>query len=202
MIQLLVVDDYPDQVEAILSILPLEELGIGEAFRAYSGMEALEVLRRTPVDIVITDIKMPGMSGLELISRIRETSGSTKCILLSGYAEFEYAKQAITLQTSYYLTKPVLTAELISIMRSVIASLKAEWEEISSRQRALRTFQEHLPLLRGELLNQLLLDKRIPPAILEEKLHMLELPFALQDRVYLLLVRLEEDFAELDDYDL
>jgi two-component system response regulator YesN len=199
---LLIVDDYPDQVESIATTIPFEELGIEEVYKSYSGVEALETMKSYPIDIVITDITMPGMSGLELIEKIRETSKSTKCILLSGYADFEFAQKAIILQTSYYLTKPVVTNELISILKNVTAALKSEWEEISSYQRAEYTFRENLPLLKRELLNQLLQDKRLSKGALTNKMQMLKLPFQCGDQICMCIIRLEDEFSEFDESDL
>lgn len=202
MFHLLIVDDYPDQVESIASTIPFEELGIGEIYKAYSGVEALEIVKRCAIDIVITDIRMPGMSGLELMKRIREGSKTTKCIFLSGHAEFDYAKQAIELQSSYYLLKPVATDELIRTLTSVISDLHAEWKDIASHQRAIYTLREHLSLLSGELLNHLLQDRRYPKGVIANKMKMLDLPFQIGDRIGMFIVRLEDGFDELDDYDL
>ncbi|WP_277566081.1 response regulator [Cohnella ginsengisoli] len=202
MFHLLIVDDYPDQVESIAATIPLEELGIGEVYKAFSGAEALDMAKRCTVDIVITDILMPGMSGLELVKKIREGSKTTKCIFLSGHADFDYAKQAIELQSSHYLLKPVETDELIRTLTGVVAELHAEWQEIASRRRAVNTLREHLPLLGGELLNHLLQDRRYPRGVIADKMKMLDLPFASGDRVGMFIVRMEDGFDDFDDYDL
>ncbi|MFD2332579.1 response regulator [Cohnella sp. GCM10020058] len=202
MFHLLIVDDYPDQVESLAAIIPLEDLGIGEVYKAYSGVEALDILKRCTVDIVITDILMPGMSGLELVKQVREGSKTTKCIFLSGHAEFDYAKQAIELQSSYYLLKPVETDELIRTLTGVVADLHAEWQEVASRRRAENTLRENLPLLGGELLNHLLEDRRYPKGVIASKMKMLDLPFQGGDRVGMFIVRLEDGFDDFDDYDL
>ncbi|MFB9327119.1 response regulator [Paenibacillus aurantiacus] len=202
MFHVLIVDDYPDQVESMVSTIPFEELGIGEVYKAYSGMEALDIVKSCTVDIVITDIRMPGMSGLELLQRIRESSGKTKCIFISGHADFDYAKQAIELQSSHYLLKPVETEELIRTLTSVVAELHAEWEEVASYQRAVHTLREHMSLLSGELLNHLLQDRRYPQAVIARRMGMLDLPFRIGDRTGMFLMRLEDGFDDFDDYDL
>ncbi|WP_438446361.1 response regulator transcription factor [Gorillibacterium sp. sgz5001074] len=202
MFHLLIVDDYPDQVESIASTIPLQELDIGEVYKAYSGMEALEILRSFTVDIVITDIRMPGMSGLELVERIREDNRSAKYIFISGHADFEYAQRAIVLQSSYYLLKPVSTEELVETLRSVVSALHDEWKRISSYQQAVYTLRENMSLLSGELLNHLLQGRRYPKGVMEKKVRMLDLPFRTGDRTGMFIIRLEEEFDELDDYDL
>lgn len=68
---LLIVDDQPDLADDLAAMLPWHTVGIGTVHRAYSAPEALEIVMQHPIDIVITDIRMPGMSGLDLIEHIR-----------------------------------------------------------------------------------------------------------------------------------
>ncbi|QJC51547.1 response regulator [Paenibacillus albicereus] len=202
MFHVLIVDDYPDQVESMVSTIPFENLGIGEVYKAYSGMEALEIVQSCTVDIVITDIRMPGMSGLELLQSIRESSGKTKCIFISGHADFDYAQQAIQLQSSHYLLKPVETEELIRTLAGVVAELHAEWEEVASYRQAEHAFREHMSLLKGELLNHLLQDRRYPQPVIAGRMRRLDLPFRIGDRTGMFLIRLEDGFEGFDDYEL
>lgn len=74
---------------------------------AHNGREALDLFRKEPVDIVVTDVEMPFMSGLELLEEIRRISPRTRCIILSGYDEFEYARKAMKLDVEEYILKPV-----------------------------------------------------------------------------------------------
>lgn len=94
MVQLLLVDDEIHVVERFSSTIDWMSLGIEHVYKAYSGLEALALLEQFSIDIVITDIRMPGMSGLELVGEIRNRWPKTKCILLSGYSDFNYAKEA------------------------------------------------------------------------------------------------------------
>lgn len=87
-----------------------------------TGREALSFLLAHPADVVVTDIRMPGLSGLELISSIREIGRELQIIILSGYGEFAYAQRAIELGVRRFLTKPTNVAELIAALE------EAEWE--------------------------------------------------------------------------
>lgn len=98
MYQLLIVDDQPDLVEDLASNLPWDTVGIETVYQANSGQEALEIMNTTPIDIVITDIHMPGLSGLDLMEQIRASWSNVKCILLSGYNDFEYAKKRCSIK--------------------------------------------------------------------------------------------------------
>ncbi|OUS76423.1 hypothetical protein B1748_12120 [Paenibacillus sp. MY03] len=194
MFQILIVDDHEHLVESLAKSIPWEELNIGQVYKAFSGKEALQVLDTYPIEIVITDIRMPGMSGLELIERIRQKRKRIKCILLSGYSDFEYAKQAILYHTADYILKPADDEEIIACLQRVTESINKEWEEISSHQRTLYTLKENFPKLRDGLLNELLQGRSFPPAVLEQQLESFEIPFAAGDGVTLMIVRMDESF--------
>jgi len=200
--KLLVVDDHPYQVDSIAQTLEQSELQLDTIFKAYSGTEALETMSREPIDIVITDIRMPEMNGIELIERIRAKSKQVKCILLSGYAEFEYAQQALVLQTSKYLMKPVETSELLRTMETVISQLSSERQAEENYRQTLLTLRENLPRMRSDLLQDLLKGKRMPRAELERKLQAYRIPFAVDDPFSLMVVQLEDDLSGYTEYDI
>lgn len=90
---------------------------------ADSGIAALARCQSLPVDVLITDITMPRMSGLELIERLKALDFHPVFIVLSGYSEFEYARRAIQLSVFNYLLKPVNEAELIAMLAQIKAAL-------------------------------------------------------------------------------
>ena len=132
MFQVLIVDDEPAVLEGLAYTMPWEELEVEQVHQASSAAEALKLLNRHHVDIVITDIRMPGMSGLELIQEIRRSWSGVRCIILSGHGEFEYAREAIRMETTDYLLKPIEADELTETVRSVQDKLRAEWEQIGA----------------------------------------------------------------------
>lgn len=199
MFQLLLVDDEESVIEGLSMTIPWEQLEIEAVHKAFSAREALRLMEKHSIDIVITDIRMPGMSGLELIETIRSKWKGVKCILLSGYAEFEYARQALESGTEDYLLKPVEDDEFIRVVRRVQEKLKREWEEANSLQRTLQTVRLHMPLLRTQLLKELLTRSEWDEAGLAVRLKLLELPFAAGDAYALILIRLEEDFRDYDN---
>jgi len=192
--RLLIVDDEVHLVESLAETIPWHEHGIESVYQANSGAEAFEIMRTAGADIVVTDIRMPGMSGLELIRKIRRYWPHTKCVLLSGYSDFEYAKAAMQVQTVDYLLKPVGDDEITEVIDRAVAALQAEGEEAASRQRAEQALREHLPLLRGSWLNDLLLGRRTAEGELEGRLRQYGLQVKAGEPVNLMLVRLEEEF--------
>jgi two-component system, response regulator YesN len=200
--QILLVDDEPYAVDDLAITMPWESLGIETVYKAYSADEALDILRRTPINIMVTDITMPGMSGIELAGVVRRRWKQTKVLLLSGYAEFEYAQQALAHGVSDYLTKPISDEELTRKLQAVIDSIRLEWGMVASYERAVSTFEEHLPLLRNKLLHDLIQGSRSSPEQLAAKLSKLQLPFRDQDRVTLLTIRLEESYHQFTTDDM
>lgn len=198
MAQLLIVDDEAHVVERLSELVPWERIGITAVHKAYSAYEALERLSLQTIDIVITDIRMPGMSGLELSEQIRNKWKRTKCILLSGHAEFEYAKEAILHGTASYLLKPVPDDELLETVSRILQTLREEWNAIISQERIARTLRENLPQLRSTLLSELILGKRYSASDLQDKMAMLGMPDFFGEPFSLLLVRLEKPFYGYD----
>jgi len=198
---ILLVDDEPFAVDDLAMTIDWDRLGIEAVFKAYSGAEALDILGQRPIDIVVTDITMPGMSGLELAAAIRKRWKQTKVILLSGYAEFGYAQQALEIGVSDYLTKPISDEDFMRKLEHVIRTIRSEWQEIASYERAVSIFEEHLPLLRNNLLRDLIQGKKISRDRLASQLAKFQLPFEEGSQVVLLTMRLE-GFHSFSAYDM
>ncbi|MFS0723414.1 response regulator transcription factor [Paenibacillus sp. 1P07SE] len=198
MSRLLFVDDEP----VILNSMVANDwaaIGIESVYKAATGFEAVELMERVAIDIVVTDIRMPGMDGLQLCKYVQEHHPQTKCILLSGYGEFEYAKQAIVYGTANYLLKPVSDEELMDEVVRVKALQQEEWARIGSFERARQTLHAHLPMLRSNLLGDLLTGMRLPQTVLAERLREYELAFEAGAPGHLVLVRLDDSEAAISE---
>jgi len=118
------------QIEAANSRLQVSEM-------AYNGKEALTILEKSDIDIVITDIRMPRMDGLTFVQEAKHINPYAKYFLLSGYSDFEYARRAIKLNVCEYLLKPLDPKELIPILHRTIHELdnerKQQREEAASK---------------------------------------------------------------------
>lgn len=193
---LLIVDDQPDLADDLAAMLPWHTVGIGTVHRAYSAPEALEIVMQHPIDIVITDIRMPGMSGLDLIEHIRMSWKKIRCILLSGYDDFEYARRAMKSRVNDCLLKPVEDRELLDAVSRAVKDIEEQWKEISSLSNALRSVKRNLPILRSHLLMDMLDGRRMDD--FGERIELFELPVVPSKPVCLLLLRLEGGFDRLD----
>lgn len=110
--KILIVDDEKMIRMGIKNAMPWEEMSIGEVFTAASAMEAEQIIEEQQPEIMITDISMTEMSGLELVGQIREKYQGMRVIVLTGYDRFEYARQALKLQVHDFLLKPIDETEL------------------------------------------------------------------------------------------
>ncbi|RUS43802.1 response regulator [Cohnella sp. AR92] len=200
--QLLLVDDEMNVPDTLAKTIPWETLGIEKVHKAYSALEALNLLNLHDIDIVITDVRMPEMDGLELARQIYLHWRHVKCLLLTAHADFEYAQEAIKHNIQGYLLKPIDDEELSAQVASVVESLRAERENQESSERAMAAMRQHLPGIRAELLQSLLLGKRMPSDKLEEQLRLLEVPVRIGENVYIMLVRYKEKLADYNSYEV
>ena len=150
MYTLLLVDDEEATLLG-LSAIDWGDLGITTILSASSVNEALELLESNIVHVVVTDIRMPGQSGIDLLIEMNKRQYSTKGILLSGYAEFEYAKQAIRVHAVDYLLKPCSDEELLISVEGVLKKWKEEESQDTERQNMLLELSKK-PVFIGEIL--------------------------------------------------
>ncbi|WP_438431280.1 response regulator transcription factor [Gorillibacterium sp. sgz500922] len=128
-----IVDDERQVLQGMKRAIPWEELEAEWAGEAMNGADGLEMIRSACPDIVITDIYMPVMNGLEMMEQLRKDGFPGKIIILSGYSDFEHARQALRFQVSDYVSKPISIPTLTAILTKVIQEL-AEEEDKRKRQ--------------------------------------------------------------------
>lgn len=133
-VNLIVVEDEPAILSGIAAQIKRMDLPISITGIYLNGAEALKDLSNSKPDLIITDVQMPVMTGLELISRLKEQQYPAEYLVLSGYAEFEYVQKALRLNVSNYLLKPLRFRELqesLSEVCSRILSRRHEQELLS-----------------------------------------------------------------------
>ena len=156
---------------------------------AADGEMALPLLRTAQPDVLITDIKMPFMDGLQLSKIVRERMPSVKIIILSGHDEFEYAQKAINLGVTDYLLKPVTVQKLQTVLRRLSGQLDQERKEQENLKRLQEQIAENRDMLREQLLFKLVVGS-ISPAEAVEKGQLLGLDLIVR-RYLVLMLKLE-----------
>ena len=155
MYSILLADDEEEVRKGIIKKIDWENLGFQVVGDAENGEEALEKIEQLKPYVVMTDIRMPYMDGLTLSKRIRQKYPSTKILIFSGYDDFEYAQQAIKLNVTEYILKPVNVEELTEILNRVRDNLDEEIEQRRNVRRLRESYQNSLPILREIFLNDL-----------------------------------------------
>lgn len=129
MYKLIIVDDEEEIREGLHDMIDWESLGFQVMEKLEDGREALVYIQKHPVDVIITDIKMSFVSGLELAHHVHEHKLPIKVVILSGFQEFELAREAIQYDVSHYLLKPTNLEEVYRIFRSLYEQLNQEKSE-------------------------------------------------------------------------
>ena len=149
------VDDEPIVLEGIRSKIDWEGSGFTFAGEATDGEIALSMIHEIKPDILVTDIKMPFMDGLQLAEAIKRTQPWIKIIILSGHDEFDYAKKAISIGIEEYLLKPFTPEELLASLNKAAQQIDKERKQLSDISRLRDELKSSEALIKKEFLNNL-----------------------------------------------
>ncbi|WP_320129001.1 response regulator [uncultured Sphaerochaeta sp.] len=154
--KILLVDDETPVREGIRDRTPWEAYGFSIVGEAGNGIEALEIIDELHPDVVITDIRMPYLDGMELIKQIRYSYPPITIIILSGYDEFTYAQQAIRYDVSEYVLKPVSVEDICKLLERTAKRLDEDIIRMQDQNRLKNAYQQALPLIKEKFLVSLL----------------------------------------------
>lgn len=150
--RILLADDEAEIREGIIKKIDWGNLGYTVVGDAENGLDALEKAEHLHPDVVMTDIKMPFMDGLELGSRLRVSMPSTKLIIFSGFDDFEYAQKAIKINVAEYVLKPINANELTETLKKMKQQLDSEFAERRNVEMLRKSYMDSLPVLREQFL--------------------------------------------------
>jgi len=181
MYKILIVDDEDIIRKSIVKIINWEKLGFDKVFDAENGLEALEILKTESIDLVLADIKMPIMDGLELARIIKNDFVKVSVVIISGHDEFQMAQEAIQHGVMDYILKPLGDESLSIKILEIKEKLDKKKTELQYINKIKDQLHQNLPLLREQHLNTLVCtpgDKIVSDARLEFlKIHLSEGPF-------------------------
>jgi two-component system, response regulator YesN len=155
MLKVMLVDDERPVIEMLKGLVDWESLGFEVCGEAGDGEEACELERGLRPDLVIADINMPYMSGLELASRLRRGELSPRVVMLTGYGEFEYARAAVNAGVFYYMMKPVDREELERVLAKAAGEIARERDRDSGVRDLRAKAEASERLLRDRYLSDL-----------------------------------------------
>ena len=161
MYKLLLVDDEVLVREAIAENIHWNELGYELLSVCENGKEAIEYIKKNKVDVVITDICMPFIDGIDLSKYIYENHLPINVIIFSGYNEFEYAKKAIKYGVSEYLSKPVTAYELSEILGNLKKNLDKKREVEAEFDKLNKSYFKNRILIQSKIIEKLIMGNEI-----------------------------------------
>lgn len=190
---LLIVDDEPFILDGLRYNIDWNRQCIDQVYTAGDTAEALDILQNHRIDVVITDIQMPGDDGLILGSRILSQYPYTKVIILSGYQNFSYARRSVDIKAFRYLLKPIQYEELEETVAEALEELKADLQKRMSLQTAKAQMEEAAPILQRHFLSRWLEKDVVRPW--EDGVEQLPcgVPVKREDVSFLIMLRIDQE---------
>ncbi len=132
--KVIVADDEARVCALICALIDWQRMGLTLCAKAYDGNSALELIREHSPDLVITDIRMPGLDGLDLIRKAKEIQPSLQFIIISGHKQFDYAQTAIKYGVAEYLLKPIKKLELEQTLNKIVSRHAEQQSQVEANQ--------------------------------------------------------------------
>ena len=154
---MLVVDDNPADRRGVCSLFDWSALGIQIAGSCANGKRAYEIINEKKVDIVLTDIAMPLMDGIELAERLKASYPDIKVVFMSCYSDFDYARSAVNLDIYGYVLKPIIAEELLAVIKKLLNEYGDEAKKLTEKAAMVKQINEMLPMVQEQFLKELLL---------------------------------------------
>lgn len=155
--KILIVDDEQVEREGLEAILRNGFLGL-TIHKAKNGMKAIQAVHEELPDLILMDIKMPGMNGLEAVEEINSCYPHIKFIMVTAYDMFEFARKALKLGVVDYLLKPSKASEIIDTVGKVLRQIEEERSELEERRLDRETLRRMMPVVESDVVTQLLYD--------------------------------------------
>ncbi|WP_282035147.1 response regulator [Metabacillus indicus] len=164
-----IIDDDRQILRIMKKTIPWEQLSLSCAGEGADGEEGLRLIKEHQPDIVITDIYMPIMNGMEMLQKCRDIGFEGKVIILSGYSDFEYARTALRLNVHDYLSKPVSMETIESVLKGAIKKLEEEQSSQSLHQNLTRQLEFYQALYESAWIKSIVVGMEDPKFIEEQK---------------------------------
>ena len=162
MYKLMIVDDEQIEREGMAQFIPWEKYDVELAGTAWNGLDGFEQIQEKHPDIVLTDIKMPVMNGIELIRKLNENFPDIRVIVLSGYGEYEYTSQAMELGVRHYILKPCDEEKIVAVLEEVKKEIEKNREKQQKEAQYHQIRRRMLPRAKEEIFRSLLQNRELP----------------------------------------
>lgn len=191
MYKFLLADDERIIREGIKKMVEWEKLGI-QLIQARDGLEAYSLTEEQSPDAIITDVKMPGMDGLQLIEAVRNKYPNIEFVILSGYGEFKFASKAMQSGVKYYLLKPSNESEITDVLKKVIEEIEQKRQREDVLKKIKQNLDHVIPQVKEQFLRECIMDRSYKDG---EKLNTLKLLDLNIERIRMVLFKFGEKFG-------
>jgi two-component system, response regulator YesN len=191
MLKVIIADDEIQIRKGLRIKVDWEEEGFQIIAEASNGKEALEILQTMDVDLMITDMRMPIMDGVELAKRCHQEYPEVKVVVLSGYSDFEYVRSSLKQGVKDYLLKPVAPDELTEALRKIHKEIKDEKKKRGEIAQLNRLVHSQLQEMQEQFLLHLVKEEWLQPPVVKDRLQQLQLEELANDQVKVQFVTVE-----------
>ncbi|WP_239619141.1 response regulator [Cohnella mopanensis] len=197
---MIIADDEYNVREGLKDLVKWGELGIEVIGLAADGQEAYNLCRELKPDILLTDIRMPLMDGLEAGLKLKELDHPIRIIIISGAQDFNYAKIALNINADGYILKPIKIPELVETARKIVASIERERNREENNDRLKRQLQENMPLLREKFWANLTQGMYGSEKEVRDKLQFFGMPFELNGNWSVAVLQIDDYEQAIERY--
>ncbi|WP_020620528.1 response regulator transcription factor [Paenibacillus daejeonensis] len=190
MYKLIIVDDEYSTRNGLKLCINWFEYGIEVVGEAENGNKGTELANRIRPDIVLTDVKMPSMDGIEMVNRLKNELPDTKFVFISGYDDIGFLKSAMKMDAVDYILKPVNLEELKAVIQKIMAMTKQEESRRDMLQQMNARLNQSIPLLREKFLIQLIRDRHADRISMEKRIDFLDLMLPYESPYCALIIRI------------
>lgn len=191
MYKMLIVDDNNKDRRLLREMIDWHTLGITIAGEAVNGRDALSLARELEPDLVVTDIAMPVMNGVELARQVKQLLPEAKFIFISFYEDFEFARSAIDFNVCGYVVKPFRPDEILKSVYKVLNIIKSKEKQEKEARRMAEELSAAKPVLQENFYREILFGVNKNPLDIEKRRSFLNIPISLSDLIQVLCIRLE-----------
>lgn len=195
MIRALIVDDEPMHIQGMVRHVKWQKLGYDQPLTAMSGQLALELLEKQSVDVLISDVSMPIMNGIELVAQAKKKLPQLQALMISGYDEFEFVQEAIDVGAQGYVLKPLKMEEIEAKLISMGDTIKKLRDIETETKKLQKKVLESLDVVRERFIHDLLSGEAISHDAMQAWSDLLQLP-ALKQGIRMLLFKYDHRDAQ------
>ncbi|RED64814.1 response regulator [Cohnella lupini] len=176
MLKVLIVDDEPSNIQGLVRYINWTELGYDKPKTKESGEEALEALLETAFDVLISDVSMPVMNGIELVAKAKSMHPHIQVLMISGYNEFEFVQEAIHVGAQAYVLKPLKLEEVSGKLTAFRVTLEKMRQVVEQTNELEKKVSGSLKLIRERFVNDLIAEVAQTDEMLSSWNSLMELP--------------------------